>query len=226
MLARLAVWNDPAIHSGPVHMATDELLPRENGPPVLRLYRWARPEITFGYPQRWSDVEPLAGDRPATRRWTGGGLVEHGADLTITLAVPANESLAGLPPTESYRTIHTAIRNALASAEPTIRLATAAEAHPGLACFTSPACLDVLFNGQKIVGGAQRRTRAGLLYQGSLQKLDPPADFAEKLALALALEFTPLDPTLAPDPADVAHLAASRYANPIWNSTRRVPVVR
>jgi lipoate-protein ligase A len=199
-------------------MATDELLLRDSPIPVLRLYRWARPEVTFGYPQRWTDVEPLTRGRPATRRWTGGGFVEHGDDLTLALTIPATEDLATLRPTESYRHIHTAIRDALLPAHPTIRLATAADATAGLACFNAPACLDVLLGDRKIVGGAQRRTRAGLLYQGSLQGLVPPADFAENLARALATNVTPFDPSQTPDATD---LAATRYANPAWTLTRR-----
>ncbi len=219
MLNHLAVWNDPARHRGPVHMATDELLLRGSTTAVLRLYRWAQPEVTFGYPQKWTAVEPLIGDRPATRRWTGGGFVVHGNDLTIALAIPATESFAHLRPTESYRLIHTAIRDTLIPTHPAVRLATADDATTGVACFTAPACLDVLLEGRKILGGAQRRTRAGLLYQGSVQDLALPDDFGENLSRALAKNVAPFDPTLAPDAAD---LAASRYANPAWTLTRRV----
>ncbi len=193
-------------------MATDEWLLLSSPAPVLRAYRWARPEITFGYPQRWSEVEPLADDRPATRRWTGGGLVEHGDDLTLTLAIPASEPLSQLRPTDSYRLIHNAVFHALHAAHPAVRLATAADARPGLACFTSPACLDLLLDGRKILGGAQRRSRAGLLYQGSLQHLTPPPDFLEILAEQLTESPRLFTGSPAPDIA--------RYADPAWNRRR------
>ncbi len=218
MLTHLAVWNDSSRHAGPIHMATDELLLQESSTPILRLYRWSRPEVTFGYPQKWADVQPLTLSRPATRRWTGGGFVEHGDDLTIALAVPATENLATLRPTDSYRLIHTAIRDALVPTFPDVRLAAAKDSRTGLACFTAPACLDVLHDNRKIVGGAQRRTRSGLLYQGSLQGLVPPADFAESLAHALATDVFALDPPARPD---ATALAATRYANPAWKLTRR-----
>ncbi len=218
VFTRLAVWNDPARRSGPENMAIDERLLTGNTGAILRLYRWARPEVTFGYPQRWSDVEPLTRGRPATRRWTGGGLVEHGDDLTITLALPATTTNAPLRPAESYHLIHAAIRDVLAPTYPAIRLATVDDAAAGLACFTSPACQDVLLDRRKIVGGAQRRTRLGLLYQGSLQGIEPPPNFATDLAHALAVDVTPVDRAHSPS-ADA--LAASRYATSAWTLNRR-----
>ena len=192
-------------------MATDEWLLLHSTVPTLRLYRWTRPEVTFGYPQRWAEIEPLTAGRPTTRRYTGGGLVEHGDDLTISLVIPAPHPFASLRPTESYRLIHTAIHAALQSSHP-VRLATADDARPGPACFTAPACLDLLWNDQKILGGAQRRTRAGLLYQGSLQSLTPPDDFPDTLAETLAESWTPFAMTPTPDPA--------RYSAPAWNHLR------
>lgn len=193
-------------------MAANEWLLLHSSAPVLRLYRWARPEITFGYPQRWSEIEPLAAGRPATRRWTGGGLVEHGEDLTISLAIPSTEPIARLRPTESYRLIHTAVRDALLATHPTVRLASADDARPGPACFTAPACLDLLLDDQKILGGAQRRSRYGLLYQGSLQNVSAPPDFAEALATQLADTRQEFIDSPNPDTA--------RYAAESWNRRR------
>ena len=36
-------------------------------------------------------------------------------------------------------------------------------------CFVEPAKYDVILEGQKIAGAGQRRTRSGLLHQGTLQ---------------------------------------------------------
>ncbi|MGC1480224.1 MAG: hypothetical protein WA771_06950 [Chthoniobacterales bacterium] len=168
--------------------------------------------MTFGYPQRWATVAPLTAGRPATRRYTGGGIVEHGDDLTLTLAVPAPHPVARLRPAESYRLIHEAVRSTLLPSVPGVRLATGDDARPGPACFTAPACLDLLWNGRKILGGAQRRTRHGLLYQGSLQNLTAPDDFPESLAATLAhawKSFTKMPPT-----------HPGRYADPAWNQLR------
>src|SRR5439155_4066795 len=39
-------------------------------------------------------------------------------------------------------------------------------------CFANPVHADVMLNGRKIAGAAQRRTRRGLLQQGSIQGVD------------------------------------------------------
>ena len=49
--------------------------------------------------------------RDLVRRWTGGGIVEHGQDFTYSLVCPGDENL---PTTiEFYRFVHLAIANIL-----------------------------------------------------------------------------------------------------------------
>ena len=38
------------------------------------------------------------------------------------------------------------------------------------ACFANPVVSDVIESGRKIAGAAQRKTRSGLLHQGSIQR--------------------------------------------------------
>lgn len=163
----IARWDVPPGATGAEQMALDETMLRLADRPTLRIYRWARAEVTFGYPQRWEEARAFADERPITRRCTGGGFVEHGADLTIALAVPAAHPFARMAPAETYRRIHETIRTALGENE--TRLATAGDCACGPACFASPARHDLLRGARKILGGAQRRSREGLLYQGSLQ---------------------------------------------------------
>ena len=72
-------------------MALDEALlesmPRL-GRPVLRFYGWTEPAATFGYFQKYADVERATHLRPLIRRPTGGGIVPHNADWTYSLAFP------------------------------------------------------------------------------------------------------------------------------------------
>jgi len=53
-------------------------------------------------------------------------------------------------------------------------------------CFTNPVRADVMMNGSKIAGAAQRRTRRGLLQQGSIQGFVMKTDLAQKFARALS----------------------------------------
>jgi lipoyl(octanoyl) transferase len=54
--------------------------------PVLRFYSWTEPAASFGYFQKFSDVERATLLRPLVRRSTGGGIVPHDADWTYSFA--------------------------------------------------------------------------------------------------------------------------------------------
>ncbi len=89
-------------------MALDEAL-LENassvGRSILRFYGWTEPAATFGYFQKYADIERWTRLRPLIRRPTGGGLVPHDADWTYSLIVPPAEPWYELSATESYRLI-------------------------------------------------------------------------------------------------------------------------
>ena len=53
-------------------------------------------------------------------------------------------------------------------------------------CFANPVRADVMIDGRKIAGAAQRRTRRGLLQQGSIQGFAMNIDLAERFAQALS----------------------------------------
>ena len=53
-------------------------------------------------------------------------------------------------------------------------------------CFANPVSADVMIDGCKIAGAAQRRTRAGLLQQGSIQGVDLGNGLAERFAKELS----------------------------------------
>ena len=102
---------DPAFN-----MALDEALleaaPRL-GQPVLRFYSWTEPAASFGYFQRYAEIERLTPLRPLVRRPTGGGLVPHDADWTYSLAFPPSDEWYRLSATESYRRVHEWIQRGL-----------------------------------------------------------------------------------------------------------------
>lgn len=214
--AGMALWTEASLGSGATHMALDETMLRLAEQPTMRIYRWREREVTFGYPQNWADAQRLAGDRPVTRRCTAGGFVEHGEDLTISLAVPISHPFARLAPAETYRLIHDAIRGALGGAA---RLADEADCRCGAACFTSPARFDVLLDGRKILGGAQRRSREGFLYQGSIQGLQQDQGLDSRIKSVLAATISPWN---APDGWQAVRdeLVTSRYGNAGWNQRR------
>jgi lipoate-protein ligase A len=172
------------LQSGPCepafNMALDEALleamPRL-GQPVLRFYGWTQTAASFGYFQNYAEVERATLLRPLVRRPTGGGIVPHDADWTYSLAFPTTHQWYSLRAEESYRRVHEWIQAAFARLDILTELASCCrKAAPGQ-CFVGHEKSDVLWCGRKIAGAAQRRTRAGLLIQGSVQP--PPLSLAK-----------------------------------------------
>jgi len=74
-------------------------------------------------------------------------------------------------------------------------------------------------NGRKIAGAAQRRTRAGLLHQGSIRDVDLAEDFGERFAQALSAVCT--DRKINDDVLKRAReLAEHKYGTDIWLQKR------
>src|SRR5689334_11036524 len=97
------------------NMAMDEALlemAAEMGSPVLRFYGWTESAASFGYFQKYSDIEQMTMLRPLVRRPTAGGLVPHDKDWTYTLAFPNGHAWYSLRAVETYRRVHEWIRDA------------------------------------------------------------------------------------------------------------------
>ena len=173
------LWMDSS-HSPYRNMATDELLQDETmalGAPILRFYAWDIPSASFGYSQK-----PQAVTRQGltlVRRPTGGGVVYHDCDLTYTFAIPAGNRLCELNRLDSYKVIHQGVMLALDK----LGIVPHLEPDAGikhdratLQCFVSPSPNDVMASdGAKLAGAAQRRTRKGILHQGSISMATLPA---------------------------------------------------
>ncbi len=126
------VFYNPAMNSwlllasgpGPAafNMALDEALleamPRLSRP-VLRFYGWTDPVATFGYFQKYAEVERATQLRPLIRRPTGGGIVPHDADWTYSLVFPPGHEWHSLKAEASYRRVHEWIRAAFAKLDVT-----------------------------------------------------------------------------------------------------------
>ncbi|MEO8044244.1 MAG: lipoate--protein ligase family protein, partial [Spartobacteria bacterium] len=163
LFERLLVHDDRGAADAALNMAIDEALLEEASLPTLRFYGWRRPSFSFGYFGKFADVAAEGAQRDIVRRWTGGGSVLHGEDLTYALVTPAKETSAALGPTSIYAALHAAIRDALLISGQNAELAAAAAPKVSDACFANPVRDDVMLLGRKIAGAAQRRTRGGFL---------------------------------------------------------------
>jgi lipoate-protein ligase A len=222
-------WLDTGPCRPAYNMALDEALLEwalQTGSPVLRFYAWSQPAGTFGYFQHYAEVERLTPLRPLIRRTTGGGLVPHDHDWTYSLVFPREHSWYRLRAKESYQQVHGWLCRALARLGLETRLAPRALSGAPGKCFAGAEQYDVLWQGAKIAGAAQRRTRHGLLIQGSVQTpaapITRPAWQAAMRLLAaeewgIAWTVLTLPPALE---ARAEQLAREKYGHAAYNQAR------
>ena len=217
MLGALHVYDDLEPHPAGLNMAIDEALLASAAVPILRYYRWRRLSLSFGYFGRYAEVAPESDRRDLVRRWTGGGIVPHGegVDLTYSIVVPRGHSFFQRSSVEIYAAVHDAICRALQANGMEAFLANNAAPKISEACFANAVRADVISEGQKIAGAAHRRTRAGLLHQGSIQRNDLPERFGEDFAGILCPQFerTTLSPGLRERAAEIAE---KKYGTHEW----------
>ena len=199
LFADLTVCHDESPHSAAMNMAIDEALLETAVVPTIRFYRWRSPALSFGYFGKFSDVAIYAAERDLVRRWTGGGIVFHGDDLTYSIVIPASDPVFDESSIAIYEKIHRALCEALNRTGTQAVVAGGVDpggtwrwrsetaiCASGYNCFANPVRADVMMGGRKIAGAAQRRTRRGLLQQGSIQGVTMNTDLAEKFAQALS----------------------------------------
>jgi lipoate-protein ligase A len=216
LFERLIVHDDRQPADAAMNMAIDEALLEHARAPVLRFYGWRQPSLSFGYFGKFADVAAETERRDVVRRWTGGGAVLHGEDLTYSLVTPATDPASAHGPAAIYAALHLAIRDALRAEGSEAELATQATPKISDACFANPVRDDVMLLGRKIAGAAQRRTRGGFLHQGSIQLSGLPGSFHERFVSGLAGQIE-----RAEIPARVlergAQLAAEKYGTAEWS---------
>lgn len=153
--------------------------------PTLRFYEWEKPSISFGYAMHAEAELNLSlcreRDVPVVRRMTGGGLVFHKCDITYSVVLPedfgcgeAGGSGRRLSVLESYRLVNRALAEGLREAGVVTSLLGREEGkgggsrRGGNVCFSNPTVYDILHEGRKLAGSAQRRKKGWVLHQGSM----------------------------------------------------------
>jgi lipoate-protein ligase A len=220
IFGELVFCDDTEPRSAELQMAVDEVLLGMADLPVLRVYRWESPCVTIGYFESHAAATAAHPGLPVVRRWTGGGLVVHGTDAPYSLLVPAHEPFAMVRPVAAYRAIHRALAEALRGRLPEVTLATTDAPKQSAACFDNPVAADLLCGNSKVGGAGQRRTRLGLLHQGSLQlggdTFSEASVFARTLALCVREESLSREIL-----ALTEGVAQTRYGRPEWNHDRQ-----
>jgi lipoate-protein ligase A len=219
MLDALHVYDDREPQSAALNMAVDEALLAEAAVPVLRFYLWRQPALSFGYFGYYAEVAGQSHEREIVRRWTGGGIVPHGDDLTYSVIIPASHPLFARSSPEIYAALHDAIRRALEANGVDAFLAKSAAPKVSESCFANAVRADLMSGGQKIAGAAHRRSRAGLLHQGSIQQRDLPERFRSDFAAVLCEGYEKR--MLTPELTERAErIAATKYGTTEWLTRR------
>lgn len=164
---------------GVVNMAVDESIlqavNKGTSPATLRFYRWDKPTISLGYFQKFEDLalqDEVIQQMPVVRRQTGGGAILHDDELTYSLVLSLNEPKQLTNIENLYQLVHDGYLTALA------KLGVRAEYRGGtdrgnaqrgpFFCFARRHRLDLIVDGDKLLGSAQRRIRNAVLQHGSL----------------------------------------------------------
>jgi len=157
----LIVYHDESPRIAAMNMAVDEALLESATIPTIRFYRWDHPALSFGYFGRYTDVAQHK--RDLVRRWTGGGIVFHGEDLTYSIVIPASDAAFLELSMSIYEKVHRALCDALNTRGVDAKAASVAalyerrnemnsavidRRYSEAACFASPVRADVLLNGQ------------------------------------------------------------------------------
>jgi lipoate-protein ligase A len=180
----MASWSlilDDAL-DGAENMAIDAnlLSEVENSPDpktFVRFYRWRRPTVSLGRNQKISGAvdQEFCAERgiEVVHRPTGGRAVLH--DDELTYAVASNDSACfGETIYANYKSVSEALCDGFnrlgvpAVLAPETRKAAADHSEMDLPCFISPSRYELMVDGRKIVGSAQRRLRRGFLQHGSM----------------------------------------------------------
>ena len=165
--------------SGAQNMATDMWLLQKVDQwegPIFRRYGWSARQVTFGYGQKanWVEQETGINIKSLTRRPTGGGIVRHGDDLTYCLIAPKGSKGAEMAPMDFYAQVHRRWGDALSEQGIVNCLMPcpkkSANGIPG-DCFSEPVGRDLMneHGTKKLGGAAMKRTRQGVLLQGTLE---------------------------------------------------------
>jgi lipoyl(octanoyl) transferase len=197
---------DGGLDAGASHMAVDAAVldnPSRFRVPTVRLYRWRPACISLGTHQREDAVDLSACRRDGVdvvRRPTGGRAVLHADEATYSIVVPGESEWGGLPKQELYRRVSESIVAGLTRLglpvsyeKRTLRPPSPMDATASASCFGSAARWEILLDGRKLVGSAQKIGPSALLQHGSILT----GEGHRRLSRYLSGRPAPADPSIS-----------------------------
>lgn len=201
-------------------MAVDEALLLSFDPqaslPVLRLYGWAPPALSLGRFQKADEILDHVRCRsagvPVVRRITGGGVIYHSDEITYSIVCAPHQIPAVNSIKDSFRVLTGFLLQFYRKLG--LRAAYAIDSKVGGErlgvrtpfCFAGKETFDILLDGRKIGGNAQRRMKQVVFQHGSIPLLarfeegsrflcEPPVDLDQRVT-SLSAEGIMLDPDI------------------------------
>lgn len=212
---------------------------------AFRFYEWSEPTVSLGYFQSRQDHEQSQLRKLAwVRRSSGGAAILHHAphELTYSFALPL--ALAKIQRGESWICrVHHAIRDWLKCQSILTRAVVCGEEQKKgeYLCFLHQTAGDLILNGSKIAGSAQRKHQGSLLQHGTILlttspytselpglgelsgKLVPRESLCqgilETLGTQFGWDFRPDDWT-QDEQRQANHIEAEKYRTKDWNERR------
>lgn len=161
---------DPPMR-GVENMARDEALLAE-AVPTVRLYGWRPACVSLGRAQTEADIDVDAARAwgfDIVRRATGGGGILHNeAEVTYAIILPLDHD--GLPRdiTGSFAFMSAGVIHALRGLGLAAEIETVLDNTRESLCYVRKQGTNIVVNGRKISGGAQRRTDRAILQHGTV----------------------------------------------------------
>jgi lipoate-protein ligase A len=164
--------------------------------PILHLYEWEKESATFGYfmkPEELLNLE--AAEKKGidlARRPTGGGVVFHMWDLAFSVLVPAKSRLFSTNTLDNYNLVNRVVKDVVQEfigEEMSLTLDDAPFQDQTCThfCMARPTKYDVMLQGKKIAGAAQRKTKDGFLHQGTIALMRPHEELLAALLPSAAV---------------------------------------
>lgn len=151
--------------------------------PILRFYEWKGPSVTYGYFLKPDDYFHPEGVKKhaliLARRPTGGGVIFHTCDLAFSVIVPFGHPFYSTDPLHSYHEINSRVVAAIQGLGIASSLSDTDCCSRGGFCMAKPTKYDLVLGGKKVGGAAQRKTKKGLLHQGSIYLAHPSSEFLQ-----------------------------------------------
>ncbi len=187
------------VHSASENMAIDQSLLEKldpQGDPILHLYQWKGDSLTYGHftkPENLLDLEAVQNHGLSmAKRVTGGGVTFHFSDYAFSFLMPKNHFYYSENTLENYAFVNQFVLQAVSKViaqTPSLELLKNAKKEDRLDerfkfCMAQPTKYDVLLNGKKVGGAAQRRTTRGYLHHGSVAIALPDPSYLKSILLS------------------------------------------